>query len=203
MKKGLALFDFDGTITSKDTLLEIIKYQKGNWFFLLGMVVLSPVLVLYKLKVIPNWRAKQIMLAFFFGGDTLVSFNKKCDQFVQDELPKMLNPSALKKIDHHKNNNDRIVVVTASPGNWIKAWCEGLQIELISTELEVNNGKVTGRFSTYNCYGQEKVNRIRKHLEVAHYTPIYAYGDSPGDRAMLSLADFPFYRQFFDTKDVK
>ena len=59
MKQSLALFDFDGTITFKDTLFEFIIHSKGRMRFLLGIAVLSPVFVLYLLRIIPNWKAKE------------------------------------------------------------------------------------------------------------------------------------------------
>ena len=32
-KKNIAVFDFDGTITNKDTLLYFILFTKGYWAF--------------------------------------------------------------------------------------------------------------------------------------------------------------------------
>ncbi len=51
------------------------------------------------------------------------------------------------------------------------------------------HGRLTGRFSSRNCYGQEKVNRL---LRVEPHRETYrliAYGDSRGDREMLAFAD--------------
>lgn len=64
----LALFDFDGTITTKDTLVEFIKYAKGSHVYYLGLMVLSPMLLRYYLKLMPNDIAKEKMIAYFFRG---------------------------------------------------------------------------------------------------------------------------------------
>jgi len=196
MKKGLALFDFDGTITTHDTLLEIIKYQKGKSFFYFGFLILSPVMILYKLKLIPNWRAKEIMLAFFFGGDQLAEFQHKCDAFIAVRLPALLRKEALQKIEWHLSNQDRVIVVTASSYNWVEKWCTSMNIELIATRLKVKNDRITGKLASVNCHGMEKVNRIKAYLEIKDFTPIYAYGDTAGDKEMLTLADHAFYRKF-------
>ena len=196
MKKGLALFDFDGTITVSDTFMEIIKHQKGAMRFYLGMIILSPVLLLYKTKLIRNWRAKEIVLTFFFRGMTVAEFQQKCDEFIHDKLPYLIKKEALLKIDFHKNQQDRVVVVSASPRNWIEGWCKKMGIELIATELDVREGQITGKLKSLNCYGQEKVNRINAHLVLDDYETIYAYGDTHGDKPMLALAHHAFYRTF-------
>ena len=55
----LALFDFDGTITTKDSFVEFIKFKHGFLGFAVGFLLMSPVILLYKTKLIPNWKAKQ------------------------------------------------------------------------------------------------------------------------------------------------
>ena len=55
----LALFDFDGTITTDDSLIKFIRFVVGDIKTLWGMILLSPMLITYKLKLIPNYKAKQ------------------------------------------------------------------------------------------------------------------------------------------------
>ncbi len=61
--KRLYAFDFDGTLTTADTLLVFIRYACGTWRFVWGFLVHSPLLVLMKLKLYPNYRAKQRIFA--------------------------------------------------------------------------------------------------------------------------------------------
>ena len=63
MKKKIYCFDFDGTLTTSDTLLEFIKYAKGTGRFLMVFLMYSPLLVLMKLHLFPNWKAKQQIFA--------------------------------------------------------------------------------------------------------------------------------------------
>lgn len=196
MKRGLALFDFDGTITTHDTLFEVIKFFRGSFYFWIGMIVLLPHLALYKLNLVSDRVVKEKVLNYFFNGVKLEDFQKKCDDFCRSILPSILRKEAMEKIAWHKQNNDRILVVSASAENWIADWCRSMELDLIATRLEVADDKITGRLASANCNGLEKVNRIKGYLNLADYATIYAYGNSSGDKPMLSLAEQPFYKKF-------
>jgi phosphoserine phosphatase len=58
------------------------------------------------------------------------------------------------------------------------------------------NEKLSGHLKTKNCYGPEKVRRIREVIDTDEYSTIYAYGDTRGDKEMLELANFKFYKHF-------
>ena len=81
MKKKLYAFDFDGTITKRDTLIAFIRYAKGTSAFVLGFLLHAPLLVLMKLGLYPNWKAKQRVFAYFFKGLDLEAFNDLCQRF--------------------------------------------------------------------------------------------------------------------------
>lgn len=194
--KVLAIFDFDGTITKKDSLLEFIKIYRGSYKFYFGLVLLSPVLVLYTIKIIPNWRAKEIVLSYFFGNEDVEAFAQRCKAFAENKLPLLVKPSALKAIKKHQANGDRVVVISASAENWLKHWCQKYDLELIATQLEVKNNKITGKIEGENCYGIEKRKRLEAYLNLKEYKQIYAYGDSGGDKDILALATHPHFRYF-------
>jgi phosphatidylglycerophosphatase C len=196
VKRRIAFFDFDGTITTKDTLLEIIKYQKGSTLFYVGFILYSPILIAFKLKIISNSLAKQQILKFFFGNNRFKDFQLKCDAFTDSMLPRLIRPKALREIRKLKDINAEVVIVSASAGNWIKNWTESLELKLISTILECRNEKITGRFEGRNCHGKEKVNRIKAIYDLSQYDEIYCYGDSSGDKPMLSLANISFFKPF-------
>lgn len=196
MKKGIAFFDFDGTITIKDTLLEFIKYSRGTLPFYTGFLLKSPYLVAYKLKLIPNQTAKEKVLAYFFKGMALDEFQLKCDGFALEMLPHLLRSDALKEIRELQQKGIDVVIVSASPENWIRQWSSSINASLIATRLELKDGQLTGNILDKNCYGEEKVRRIRDIYSLNEYESIYAYGDSSGDKPMLSLAKYPHYKPF-------
>lgn len=196
MKKKLVLFDFDGTITTRDTLLEFLRFYKGNVKFLLGMMVLSPILALYFLRLIPNWKAKQKCLAWFLGGEKLSDFEAKCRAFSDRILPRLIRPQALAAIQEYGAQKATVAVVSASAESWIGPWCTQNGIICVATQLEITDGRVTGRLCGENCYGPAKVKRIEKQFRLAEFDEIIAYGDSSGDREMFALAHQQFYKPF-------
>ncbi len=196
MPKVIAFFDFDGTITTKDSFLEMIKFHKGKATFYIGFALLMPVLALYKMNLIPNWKAKEIVLQYFFKNTPIAIFNAAAKLFAETQIPKMLRSTAINKLNWHKENNHRIVIVSASASHWLKDWSKVLNVELIATELEIKDGKVTGRLASANCFGIEKANRIKAIINLAEYSEIYAYGDSKGDKEMLALATKAYLKKF-------
>lgn len=220
MNNRIAFFDFDGTITTKDTLLEFIKFSKGPLLFGLGFLLTSPWVVAYKLKLISNQRAKEKVLQFFFRKASFSRFQEVCDRFGATAIPGLVRPKALQEIEKLQAAGFAVVIVSASPENWIRAWANQVQAHLIATRLEVVGGRpdtqpkspeiapndaemvkprgprLTGKILGANCYGQEKVRRIQAEYNLADYTDIYTYGDTGGDKPMLKLGTASFYKPF-------
>jgi HAD superfamily hydrolase (TIGR01490 family) len=112
-------------------------------------------------------------------------------------LPGLLREEALQRLAWHRRQGHRCVVISASLGVYVQPWA--LQAgfdEVIASRLETTaDGCVTGKLAQGNCYGAEKVRRLEALLgDRAGYT-LYAYGDSRGDRELLSLADHAYYRR--------
>lgn len=196
MKKKIAFFDFDGTITKKDTLLEFIKFSKGDFGFFLGFFVNSPYLIAYKLKIISNQVAKEKILRFFFRKTTEKEFNRQSERFSAEVLPHLIRPDAVQEIIKLQNNGVEIVIVSASPENWIRGWAGKKNLKIIASELEIEQGFLSGKIKGKNCHGIEKVNRIKKIYDLSVYEEIYAYGDTKGDIPMLSLAHKKYMKPF-------
>jgi phosphatidylglycerophosphatase C len=194
--RRIAFFDFDGTITTKDTLFEVIKYHKGKAKLFAGLLINAPVLIGLKIKLISNQRAKEAILKYFFKGTELTAFQLKCDDFASRQLPAIIRSGALAEIKKLKESGFEIAVVSASAENWIKKWADKMEIGLISTQLETVNDKLTGNIAGQNCNGEEKAARIRSIYKLAEFEEIYCYGDSNGDKQMLALGTKTFYKPF-------
>ena len=100
----------------------------------------------------------------------------------------------MKAIDEARNQGE-VYVVSASVDNWVQPFLP--HVVVVGTQLEVADGLLTGRFSTRNCYGIEKVNRVKQFLTAprSQYY-IIAFGDSRGDNEMLNYADEAHYQPF-------
>jgi phosphatidylglycerophosphatase C len=194
--KSIAFFDFDGTITRKDSMWLFLKYFSGISSFYIKIIPLIPALVLFKLGIISSKKIKESVFMKFFKNYESVLFEEKCKIFAEQILIHHMRPEALRKIALHMERRHQIVIVSASPKNWIKYWCDDKNINLVATELEVINGKLTGRLEGENCKGKQKVIRIKQNYNLEKYEMVYAYGDSKGDKEMLAMADKAFYRGF-------
>lgn len=192
----IAFFDFDGTITTDDSLLKFIRFVVGNRRFIVGLISLFPMLVLYKLKFIANYKAKQYLLTWYFKDMREDDFLKVANEYSLNHIDKILRLKAIERLNWHKKQQHKIVIVSASIDCWLRPWCEKNDLELIATKLEIKDGFVTGNLLTKNCFGQEKVNRIKEIYDLKDFDYIYAYGDSSGDKEMLSIANEKYYKFF-------
>lgn len=200
MKKKIYCFDFDGTLTTSDTLLEFIKYAKGKGRFLMVFLMYSPLLILMKLHLYPNWKAKQQIFAHLFAGMRIEKFDALCRGFAE-ESQHLLRPKGITLMHEALVAGAQVFIVSASIDNWVRPFFDirnlkGVQV--LGTQIEVEDGKLTGRFKSNNCYGKEKVHRIAevlKSFERSEYE-IEAFGDSRGDKEMLAFADKGHFKPF-------
>ena len=200
MKKKLYCFDFDGTLTTSDTLLEFIKYAKGRGRFLMVFLMYSPLLVLMKLHLYPNWKVKQQIFAHLFAGMRIEKFDALCRGFAE-ESQHLLRPKGITLMHEALVAGAQVFIVSASIDNWVRPFFDirnlkGVQV--LGTQIEVEDGKLTGNFKSNNCYGKEKVHRIAealKSFERSEYE-IEAFGDSRGDKEMLAFADKGHFKPF-------
>ena len=191
--KKVFFSDFDCTLTTKDSMMSIIIYQRGRLGLVLALLRILPWLILMFMGRYSNQRTKERLLHNCFGQLTEEEFNVFCQRFA-DSHRHILRKDLYDKLMEAKKNGDEVVVVSASPENWVSRLVP--EFKVLGTKMEFTP-RFTGRFLTPNCYGQEKVNRIlQAYPELKTGRNIYhitAYGDSRGDKEMLAFADEPHY----------
>ena len=179
-------FDFDGTLTTRDTLIAFIRYACGTPRFLLGFLLHAPLLMLMKLRLYSNGKAKQRLFAWFFRGMPIETFDALCQSFASTHRH-LLRPETVRLLQQALSEGSEVLVVSASIDNWVQPFFPAVTV--LGTQIEVIDGRLSGRFLTTNCYGQEKVRRILAlHPDRSAYR-LTAYGDSRGDRELLAFAD--------------
>ena len=184
--KQLFAFDFDGTLTTRDTLIAFIRYACGTPRFLLGFLLHAPLLVLMKLRLDSNGKAKQRLFSWFFRGMPIETFDTLCQSFASTHRH-LLRPETVRLLQQALSEGSEVLVVSASIDNWVQPFFPAVTV--LGTQIEVIDGRLSGRFLTPNCYGQEKVRRILAlHPDRSAYR-LTAYGDSRGDRELLAFAD--------------
>ncbi|MEY2893909.1 MAG: hypothetical protein RJA98_3817 [Pseudomonadota bacterium] len=191
----IVAFDFDGTLTRGDSLLPFLWRHLGAGGLARALLLSSPWLAAFALRLIDNERAKTHLLRAALAGRSLVEVEAWADTFARDHLPGQWTPWALARLRAHQAAGDCCVMVSASPDVYLRAAARSLGIPvLLCTELEIDaQGRLTGRMHSRNCHGAEKVNRLREWLGArapADGQPLVdeAYGNSSGDHAMLNAA---------------
>ena len=189
-----AVYDFDGTVTSSDSLIRLLK-GFGMCRYLGAMLCMFPRLLMMKAGLMDPGSVKERLFSRYFRGMPADIFCEVCDNFARRN-PDIIRPAALESIQAHIAKGDRVIILSASAAEWIRPFFPGMPIEYVCTGLEVANGRLTGRFSTPNCKGRRKVERLSAMLPDRGEWHVTAYGDSPSDRPVLGYADESHYKPF-------
>jgi phosphatidylglycerophosphatase C len=195
---NLALFDFDGTITTREMFRPFIEFAVSPRRRLLGGAVLAPMVAGYKFGwVSPNLMRRCAVLFGFRGMAEKRAFALGAD-FARHELPGVLRDHALERIRWHKAQGDRVVVVSGALDVYLSHWCREHGLELLCSQLESRNGRLTGNYLGEQCVNEEKSRRVRAAYDLAGYPVIYAYGDTREDQHLLAIA----HRRYFQWREV-
>ncbi|MXP06337.1 MULTISPECIES: HAD-IB family hydrolase [unclassified Apibacter] len=193
-EKKLYLFDFDGTLTNKDTLFDFLQFSFPHKYKKV-FIKFIPLFILVRFKIFDAGKIKQKFISQFLKGKTRSELEELAQCYFESRKNTIIRPKALEYIRALSREPNKYIV-TASLDLWVKPFAKYLGLRLISTEAEYINGVFNGKFATPNCNNKQKVVRIINEIQLAHYSKIYAFGDSKGDKNMLELATDPFYRHF-------
>lgn len=194
-QKTLYCFDFDGTLTKEDTMFSFLKFYDKEKFYLQFMKNL-PNFILLKLGFANAETTKKNFIASILKGEMEDKIREKSRLFFEENFPKIMRKKGLDFIQKIDRNNSECYLVTASLDIWVSPFAEKLGLKLISTQAQFENGIYTGHFLTPNCNGEEKVRRISQNIEGQNFMKTLAFGDTSGDKPMLSWADEGFFRFF-------
>jgi putative phosphoserine phosphatase/1-acylglycerol-3-phosphate O-acyltransferase len=193
-EKYIAFFDLDKTITGsvsgKELAWEAFKRGFMNPLGLVRAIYLS---MLFRLKLRDPYKIIEAMTGWTAG-----MAEKDMIQLSSEVLHSVLMPSvyeeARKEIEMHKTNGARVVILSSSITTICMEMANNLGIDdVLCTELEVENGYLTGRPSGRICYGAEKLTRFKDYCEKnnAIVSETWYYGDSVSDLPVLCLTGKP------------
>ena len=195
MMKKLYLFDFDGTLTYKDTMFMFLKFydpKKYSFQFLKHI----PLFILLKLKLADAESVKKSLIASILKGKSRYQIEKKAQQFFEENYPSLFRENALDFINNIDRTHTESYIVSASLDIWVKPFAEKFNMKLLSTQAEFKDDIFTGKFVGKNCNKEEKVNRIKLEIGDKKFDKIIAFGDTSGDKAMFKFANESHYRFF-------
>jgi phosphatidylglycerophosphatase C len=189
-------FDFDGTLTIRDSFSAFLKWRAGKVRWALGCLRLAPAALGYVFDR-DRGRIKAAAVREFLKGVPRERLEADARAFAEQVSPSMLRPDALAAWKSWRDQPVRLGIVTASPEIVVAPFASGLGADyLIGTELAFDaQDRVTGDFVGPNCRGPEKVVRLK-----AAFGPDFqlkaAYGDTGGDREMIAIAEIVGYQVF-------
>lgn len=173
--KKIDVYDFDKTLYEKDSTVQFyifcLRKNKSIIKYLPFQIINF---ILYKLKIVKKVVFKERFFVF-------LKLLKNVDQYV-DEFWK-LNEKYIRKNILEKSNNPKYVI-SASPEFLLEKICNSIGIDkLIASKVDKN----TGEFLSENCYGEEKVNRLKeedKNFKIENF-----YTDSITDKFLANISE--------------
>lgn len=190
----LALFDFDGTLTTRETLPDFLRFATPPQRLRLGTLLFALPVLAYRLKLLPVHVLRRLLVRFAFGGLPRAAVEDAGRRFAATVLPALVRPDMQARIDAHRARGDTVVVVSGGFDVYLAPWCEAQGVELLCSQLETRAGHLTGRYAGPQCVADEKVRRVRERYDLAAYREVHAHGDTHEDHALLALAQVATYR---------
>ena len=188
--RTVAAFDFDGTLTHRDTLVPFLMRVRGRAAVARALTSSAPTLLGAAAGRETRQRAKEALLIRTLNGWWLDELRPVADDYARDVVATQLRADRLARLRWHQDEGHDTVLVSASPELYVGAVGRLLGCTAVfASRLEVDRrGRVTGRLFGDNVRGAEKERLLRGWLG-DQPVRLWAYGDSEGDAEMLAMAD--------------
>ena len=138
--KTLALFDFDGTLTDRDSFADFIRQHHSWWALMWAGLRLGPAVVAMHLGLRSRQWSKEQVMRHFFAPMGVAEFSRRAQAYAAQRVPAILRAQGLQRLRAHRDQGHRVVVISASPEDWIAPWCAAEGVECLATRLERRDG---------------------------------------------------------------
>ena len=193
--KKLYFFDFDGTLTHKDSMFLFLKFVNPSKYRI-QFIKHLPLFVLLKLKLVEAETVKKSFVGSILTGKKKEKLEQLAQEFFDQSYPNLIRQNALDFIQNMDRVNTQSYMVTASLDIWTKPFADKFGMKLLATEAAYENDVFRGNFKTKNCNGREKLFRIKEEIVGIKYDKSIAFGDTSGDQQMLEWANENHYKFF-------
>ena len=192
---SLAIFDLDNTLLDGDS-----DYLWGQFLVAAGIVDAD----YYQLE---NQRFYEAYLAgtldihqyltFALGplaardAEELYAWRAR---FVEEYIRPIMLPKAGELLQRHRDAGDTLLIITATNRFVTEPIAATLGVpHLLATEVEMANGRLTGRSWGVPCFREGKIERLLAWLEGTGHTMAdsWFYSDSHNDLPLLSRVSYP------------
>src|SRR5262245_60131417 len=140
MTTALALFDFDNTITTQESMPEFVRRSVSSRRLLLAQILLTPIVLTYRLGVISSILLRSALVRIVYSGVPATLLESAGQDFARDYLPHILREEAAQRIAWHKAQGHTVAVVSGALDFYLRPWCIEHGIDLICSSLEARHG---------------------------------------------------------------
>jgi phosphatidylglycerophosphatase C len=189
---ALAIFDLDGTLTRRDTLLPylggFLAKRPARWIRLLSVALALASFVFGRSD---RDRCKERIIHVCLSGARRTELTQYTERFVTQLLERGMSARALAVLESHRVARARLVLLSASPDVYVSTVAARLGFdECLCTELRWDSDRLVGTFASANRRATEKARLVRA-LRAEGRGPMAAYANSNSDIEHLELVDFP------------
>lgn len=189
-----ALFDMDRTLIKKDSAGLYTRYRRDRGeASLKDAVQVGWWMIQYTLGVIDAPRVALRALEHFRGKEERWLIDS-CEQWFVDYVLPTVQAKGRAAVEQHRAAGEFIAIVTGATSYVAKPLARELGIEcVVCTELEVKDGRFTGRVIEPLCYGDGKLALARRAAEKHDFALADAtfYSDSITDLPLLEAVGVP------------
>lgn len=188
----IAVFDLDGTLIrgqSQQLLLSILHQERlitnGTYLKLLGFFLL------YRLRIIHGVNKMTHYAYSIFAGLSISGIDKIVLKHRRTLLNRIFSES-YELVESEKRISSEVYLVSAAAEPIVRLYasCFGIH-DYMCTQLEVQNGNLTGRIIGNHIYGHEKVRVVKNMISNRNRGDLHfvCYADHSSDVELLRFAD--------------
>lgn len=193
---ALSVFDFDGTLTRHDSFLPFLWFAFGTLGFLRRLPAMGLPSLAWLFRRVSRDELKARLIGVFLTDVDACWLSARAEAYCRFIWRYLLRPAGLRGVRAELQAGAEVTLCSASPALLLRPFAERLGVGLIATELEILDGRLSGRLLGANCRCENKVLRLQaKYGPLADYR-LRAWGDTQGDHALLRAAQDPHWRAF-------
>lgn len=206
-RRRVAAFDFDGTLSKRDTLIPFLIEAAGRRRFSVVTSRLGSLGLLGKVPLTDRDHMKELMIRDLLGGRNESTLREHGERYARQVLATKMNDSVVGRLKEHRDSGHEVVLVSASLVYYLDPIARILGVDtVIAVEPTVIDGVLDGTLTHPNVRAEQKSIRLNEWLDQSdgsdsdkksdtgqRVVELWAYGNSSGDHELLEQADHAFW----------